>query len=117
MTALVSKAGPVPTPAGIRAVLLEAARIIESVGHCQHQAEDLTGAVCARRALTLASDGDLELAWFAAFEVERLLEACGLVSDLTEWQDHPQVGKDAVVRLLRATAVCPGRDWTKAVAA
>lgn len=103
---------PAPTIAHIRATLITAASIVESVGLCQGQAQDLTGAVCPTRAIAIAADEDVDVALFAVFEVERLLGAGGPHSDLVAWADRPHVTKDDVARLLRNAARYLDHDFT-----
>jgi hypothetical protein len=89
-----------PTVAAVRAVLLEAAHVIEQVGWTQGQSVSLTGAVCVGAALGVAADGDEDAELAALSALQELLPWPSVL----EWNDEPERTRFEVLTMLRFAA-------------
>lgn len=92
------------TVAGVRATIVQAARVIEQVGWTQGQSQSLTGAVCIGMAIAIAADGDEDAELHATNAMQALLPW----SSLVEWNDELERTQDEVLDLLRFAAAAAG---------
>jgi hypothetical protein len=90
----------IPFPEKEARRLMQAARIIERRGHCQHQPEDRQGRVCAMRAYQLANPSDPN-SGYGLVAVSVVLDTNLTVPD---WNDANRRTGGEVIAAFRRTA-------------